>query len=736
MKTRSKAWLLATGAAVVFAAPVRAAEGAAAGAPAASNSDTAQGEIIITAQKREQRLLDVPQSVSVLSAQALDDSHAERFSDYFNRIPSANIVESQAGQTRLVLRGINTGGVGATVATYVDETPYGSATSLANGAVLAPDIDPFDLARVEVLRGPQGTLYGANSLGGLIKYVTVAPQTDAFHMAAQLGGESVSHGDAGVSGRLALNIPLNDDAAVRASGFYRKDPGYIDVTNHASDANGGKTYGGRFSALWKPTNRLTIRTTAFLENLTSDNTNVEDVDPVTLEPMLGDYTQARVVDQPNRMHYRIYNATIDYDLGGAHLLSSSSWSSLDQSNVEDASGLYGGLLTSIFGTPLGADVVQSIKQRRFTQEIRIASDHNKLIEWTIGGFYTRERNTLAQALNAVDGNTGALNTALSPLETVGEPSQYREYAGFANATVHLTKQFDITVGGRYSHNKQGVTQSTDGPLVPAPEFFSASSTDHAFTFSVAPEYKPNDWTTFYVRVAKGYQPGGPNVLPPTAGADVPHVFGPSTTLNYEAGVKAELLNKLLTVELTGFTITWKDIQLLADVDNFGVNTNGGKAKSSGIEFSAIMAPTKHLTLSANGAYVDAHLTEDAPALVGGKDGDPLPYNPHWAGTLSADYSTPLTDATDASFGASWRYTGKRKSAFDTTYGQHELKAYGVLDAHAGLSFDRMRLDLFVRNLTGSRGITDLGGAGSALNGLISAGVVRPRSVGLSLGYKY
>ncbi len=735
MIMRSKAWLLATGAAVVFAAPVHAADGAAAGAPAAS-ADTSQGEIIVTAQKRAQKLLDVPQSVSVLSAQALEDTHAERFADYFNRIPSANIVESQAGQTRLVLRGINSGGVGATVATYVDETPYGSATSLANGAVLAPDIDPFDLARVEVLRGPQGTLYGANSLGGLVKYVTVAPQTDAFHMAAQVGGESVSHGDTGVSGRLAVNVPLSDDAAVRASGFYRKDPGYIDLANGSSDANGGKTYGGRFSALWKPTDRLTFRATAFLENLNSDNTNVEDVDPVTLEPTIGEYTQARVVDQPNRMRYRIYNGTIDYDLGSAHLLSSSSWSSLDQANVEDASGLYGGLLTSIFGTPLGADVVQAIGQRRFTQEVRIASDHDKLVEWTIGGFYTRERNKLHQDLNAVDGNTGALFTALSPLETVVEPSTYREYAGFANATVHLSKQFDITFGGRYSHNKQTVTQSTDGPLVPAPEFFTAASSDHAFTFSVAPEYKPNAWTTFYVRVAKGYQPGGPNVLPPTAGADVPHVFGPSTTLNYEAGVKAELLDRLLTVELTGFTITWQHIQLLADVDNFGVNTNGGKAKSSGVEFSATLTPVKGVTLAANGAYVDAHLTEDAPALVGGKDGDPLPYNPHWAGTLSADYSTALTDSTDGDFGVSWRYTGKRKSAFDTTYGQHELKAYGVLDAHAGLSFDKVRFDLFVRNLTDSRGLTDIGGAGSALNGLISAGVIRPRSVGLSLGYKY
>ena len=733
MIIRTKAWLLATGAAVAFAAPAYAADGAA-GAPAAS-TETSQGEVIITAQKREERLLDVPQSVSVLSAQVLADNHAERFADYFNRIPSANIVESQAGQTRLVLRGINTGGVGATVATYVDETPYGSATSLANGAVLAPDVDPFDLARVEVLRGPQGTLYGANSLGGLVKYVTVAPQTDAFHMAAEVGGESISHGDAGDSGRLALNLPVSADAAVRASGFYRKDPGYIDVIGRGSDANGGKTYGGRLSTLWKPTERLSFRATAFLENLNSNGTNVEDVDPVTLAPTLGALTQARVVDQPNKIRYRIYNGTFDYDLGDAHLLSSSSWGSLDQANVEDASGLYGPVLTGIFGTPLGADVVQSLTQRRFTQEIRLASTHSKTVEWTIGGFYTREHNNIAQLLNAVDGTSGALDTTLSPLETVGAPSSYREYAGFANATVHFTPQFNVTFGGRYSHNKQFVGQTTSGPLVGPETTFTARSSDHAFTFSVAPEYKPNQWTTFYVRVAKGYQPGGPNVLPPTAPDTVPHVFGPSTTLNYEAGVKAELLNRTLTLELTAFDIQWRHIQLLADVDDFGVNTNGGKAKSTGVELSATLTPAKGVTLSANGAYVDAHLTEDAPALVGGKNGDNLPYNPHLAGTLSADYSAALSDTTDGNFGISWRYTGKRDSAFEPT-GQHKLRAYGLLDAHAGVALDRMRIDLFVRNLTDSRGITDLGGAGSALNGLLAAGVVRPRSVGLSIGYRY
>ena len=214
-------------------------------------------------------------------------------------MPSASIVEGQAGLARIVLRGINTGGVGATVATYVDETPYGSATSLANGAVLTPDLDPSDIDRVEVLRGPQGTLYGANSLGGLVKYVTTLPSTTTLGGSAEGSFEGLTHGRLGYSGRASINIPVADKVGIRASGFYRHDPGFIDDPRFGKNINDGETYGGRVSLLLKPTERLTIRGTAMLENLDSNGTNAQDVDPVTLRPMYGDRVQKHILRQPN-----------------------------------------------------------------------------------------------------------------------------------------------------------------------------------------------------------------------------------------------------------------------------------------------------------------------------------------------------------------------------------------------------------------------------------------------------
>ncbi|WP_404712992.1 TonB-dependent receptor [Sphingomonas sp. MMS24-J13] len=725
---RVRAVLLASGAAIALASPSPAETSAADG--------DQQGEIVVTAQKREERLIDVPQSVSVLTPQALEAVHAERFADYFTRLPSANIVEDQAGQTRLILRGINTGGVGATVATYVDETPYGSATSLANGAILTPDIDPFDLKRVEVLRGPQGTLYGANSLGGLVKYVTVAPSTDAIHFAGEAGVESVDHGSTGWSGRAALNLPVGDAIAIRGSGFYRHDPGYIDDPKLGSDVNDGKTYGGRVSLLVKPTDRLTLRGTAFLENIRSNGSNTIDVDAVTLTPIVGRLAHSRTVAEPNNVDYRIYNATAAYDLGSVNLISSSSWGTLDQAAIQDASGLYGPLLTDAFGQPLGALVNQGVLQRRFTEEVRLASSGKRRFEWTVGGFYTRERNAIDQTLDAIDGNSGSRVDAFSPLATAGEHSKYHELAAFANATFHFTRQFDLTVGGRYSHNRQNDVSTSGGALVGGDSQVTGHSRDHVFTYAIAPAFKPNDHLTIYARIARGYQPGGPNALPPAAPNAVPREFAPSTTLNYEVGVKSELIDRLLSIELTGFWIDWKDIQLLADVGGFGVNTNGGKARSKGVELSATLTPLAGLSLAANGAYIDAHLTEDAPALVGGLDGDPLPYNPHWSGTLSADYMHAIGSRADAAFGVSWRYTGRRRSDFDASIGQHPLGAFGQLYAHAGVSFDRFRIDAFVRNLTDSRGITNVGALGSAPNGAIAAAVVRPRSFGLTVGVRY
>ena len=702
---------------------------------AAAQSRTSAGEIIVTAQKREQRLIDVPLSVSVVTSEQLQEVHAQRLDDYFTRVPSAAINETQAGEARLILRGINTGSTASTVATYVDETPYGSATALANGGTLTPDLDPEELERVEVLRGPQGTLYGANALGGLLKYVTVAPTTGRVYASAQVGVEAIDHGGTGYLGRASLNVPVSDDLAILGSGFYRKDAGFIDDPLHGNNVNSDREYGGRISALFKPTTALTIRASAMLENLNSDAPNTVDRDPLTLLPTLGRYVQSHIVSQPSDIKYRVYNGTATYDFGPVTLLSSSSWGNLNQSVIVDA--------TALLGAP--SSVNQTVRQRRFTQEVRLATTHPipSWLDWTIGGYYTRERDAIDQNLGLNDGDTGEAIADASGLQVVSLPTYYREIAGFGNATIHLTSKFDLTLGGRYSHNRQNSVEVISGTAIGDPIRFDGRSSDNVFTYSVAPSYKPSENLLIYARVAKGYRPGGPNVLPALADPnEVPRQFAPDTTTNYEVGVKTELLDHKLTLELTGFYIDWNKIQLLASVGGFGVNINGGKARSKGIEFSGSLTPVKGLTLSANGAYVDAYLTQDVPAFAA-LSGDQLPYTAKFSGTLAADYDYPLSDKINGTVGVSWRYTGSRTSAFNAStdadgniYGQQHLGGFSQIDAHAGITYGKFRLDAFVRNLTDTRGIIDVGAFGSAENGAIGVAIVRPRSIGATLGFRY
>jgi outer membrane receptor protein involved in Fe transport len=207
------------------------------------------------------------------------------------------------------------------------------------------------------------------------------------------------------------------------------------------------------------------------------------------------------------------------------------------------------------------------------------------------------------------------------------------------------------------------------------------------------------------------------------------------------GVKTQTADHLLSLEVTAFQIDWQDIQLLVQIEGFGVNTNGDSARSKGIEFTAGVNPSRFLSLYANGSYVDAKLTSDAP-LAGGFDGDSLPYNPKWQSTIGAEYEHPLSTSVTGRAGISWHYTGSRSSDFNPPLGpglpgppQRRLDSFSQIDAHAGVEMGKFRIDAFVRNLTDEQGIVNLGFFGST-NGDIAAAVIRPRTVGLSVGVRY
>ena len=730
MRAVTKLSLLAGAAFVAVALPVA--------SQAADATSAVVKEVIVTANKREENLRDVPQSVTALSGADLEAQRAFAFEDYVPRVPGMNLISSQPGRTRLSLRGINAGGVSATIGTYVDETPYGSVTGLANGAVLAPDLDTFDMKRIEVLRGPQGTLYGASSLGGLLKFVTNAPDTSGFAGRVELNGEDTKSGQAGGSVKGMVNIPLGDKFAVRANAYSAYQGGFIDDPRRGErDVNSAHLSGGRISLLAQPIEPLSIRLSAVAQDISSRGSSTQDVNRLTLDTLYGDLTQSRTFSVPSKVTYRIYNGTVNYDFGFANLVSATSYATLNQRVNEDATGQLGALVSSIFRQPLGVGVLSYLEQQKFTQEVRLASASNEKLEWQVGGFYTKEENVLDQSLNGLSiPNAPQIAPGVGGLQLVRLTSKYREYAGFADVTWHFTDQFSVEVGGRYSHNKQDALQRSSGPLAGPASAFPGRSSEDVFTFAVAPKYKLSESATVYARLSKGYRPGGPNALNPLVPAAVPRTFKSDSILNYEVGVKGDAFERSVVYEVSAFYIDWSNVQLLANVGGFGVNTNGGSAESAGVEGSVTWAVTPELTLSANGAYIDAQLKEDTGPLLGGHDGDRLPYSSPISGALGAEYRHPISEEMDVVGGVSLRFTGRRRSDFNGTVGQTSLPSYQILDLHGGIDFKQFRAELYAKNLTDDRGILSLGGIGATPNGGVQAGVIRPRTFGVSLSASY
>ena len=739
--------------------------------PAAAPADSENAGdqvIVVTAQKRPQVLIDVPQSITVVSGATLENQQATNFQDYLKLVPGLQLDQSNPGEGRLILRGLNTGGVASSVAVYLDETPFGSSTGLVNGGVLAGDFDTFDVNRVEVLRGPQGTLYGANSLGGLLKFVTNEPDTKRLVVRGRIALEDTKGGDMSYRGHAVVNVPLSDTIAFRASGTYRKEGGFIDSVGTADidgfgnlltsdvkkNINSAKSYGGRASLLFRPSDAFDVRLSASFQNIRTESPTFVESDPDTLKSLHGGLTQSRFAKPFGDLDYRVYNALVNYDLGFATVTSSTSFSKQNQTRRQDLTFNLSGLIeffTGAFtGTPVESEIVldQKTNHKKFTQEIRLASHDSDRFEWLVGGYYTNEDGLIFQEFVGFGPGTETptvFPALFDPLAEVSLDSDYEEIAGFANATLHFG-QFHVDFGGRYSHNKQNASQDALGILAGNVVIATdLKSDDNVFTYSVAPRFEINDHASIYARIAKGYRPGGPNVTPPNPPPGFQASFDPDTTTNYEIGFKGETADRRFSVDAAIYHIDWSNIQLLTSINNFGLNINGGDAKVDGAEFTATFKPVKGLNLSVNGAYTNAKLKDDLPPIAGqvpAFDGDRLPWTPKFSFAANADYNWPLSGTTEAYVGASFRHLSEQIADYDPDFfdanGHHrKVDGYQVVDLRAGVDFGRFSIEAYSKNLFDSHGRTsttgtDANGLPLYPNGAIGTGVIRPRVIGLSL----
>ncbi|HLU07463.1 MAG TPA: TonB-dependent receptor [Woeseiaceae bacterium] len=739
--------------------------------PAAAQqaNNPALEEIVVTAQKRTETLAEVPMSITVLSGDMLERQQADNFQDLVALVPGFSINSSSRGVTRITLRGVNTGGVASTVGVYVDDVPYGSSSGLANAAILSGDFDTFDVARVEVLRGPQGTLYGASSLGGVLKYVMNSPNTEAFEARARASVETVAGGDTGYAVTGMVNMPLSESFALRASGFYRADDGFIDSignnpiaslqdpslnavegTRVEENINSVDTFGGRVSALFAPSDRFSLNLTALAQNIETESLDIVDADPVSLEPLNAN-VRSRYHADPADITYRVYSATADLDFGWAGLQSVTSYSTFEhdfRTDVAANTQLAGAPLAAVatlFGDPatrpLSVVQDQVTSTDKFTQELRLVSEENDTFEWLVGIYYTEEDSGInPQDILAVEAGTDTIATDLPLLVRARIDSEYQEAALFANATWHVSPRLALSFGARQSDNEQEATQSLEGALLGPPiAFEDARSSESPFTYSVSPRFVINENVSVYARVATGYRPGGPNVIPVGAPPGTPGSYDSDKLTNYELGLKASSPDNRFGFDVAAYYLDWEDVQLLAVVNGVGLNANGGAAVSKGAEFAATVRPTDNLTFSFNGAYVDAYLTQDTDPVIGGIDGDPLSYVPEWSYGLDGSYEWFLKGDSAAYVGGNVGYVGDRPADFSNRGpggSIREAEAYTTLNLRAGIDFERWSVELYGRNLTDEQGINNIQSEGGLPNGAVGLNLIRPRTIGVAVGARF
>jgi iron complex outermembrane recepter protein len=714
-------------------------------APATAEGASQLQEVVVTAQKRTERLRDVPEAVTVLDAEALLRDHQVSLEDYSRSVPGLTFYDNGNGFKELVIRGITAGQADTpTVGVYIDDTPIGSSTALARGDLMVPDLDPSDLQRVEVLKGPQGTLYGSSNMGGLLKYVTVLPDTHEYSGRVGVDGETVDRGGSGYAVRGAVNIPLvQDQLALRISASEREDPGYIEnVTDGHKDFNNARVYNGRAALLWLPSDDLSVKFNAMFQERRAYGLGREDFNLSTNQPIEGDL---KVIQAPGTDHDKeeldVFNVTIDDNLGWAKLTSSSSFAKSSYVGGQDLSSLFNKLFGGIFGIPnFGDALTQSFGTDKFTQEIRLDGHWGSRIDWLTGAFYTHESSKDFQEHVPVYDDSGLRIASLPVLYDNSGTSIYQEFAGFGDLTYHFTAAFDAQAGVRVSYNKQSFEYiANNSAIFGGPSAGHGTSNQTVPTFLFTPRYKLSDDLMVYGRIASGYRAGGPNSSLP--GTEPP--YKSDTTINYEVGVKQELLNHTAYIEAAAFYIDWHDVQLLGlNALNESFFTNAASAVSEGLEFSGQYNIVRGLSVAANFTYADAHLTANAPPGVYAPPGTQLPYSPKWSGQASATYMVPLVGDWIGRAGVDYSYVGSRFSGTALPSrapppGRPELPAYQVGNVHAGVDNGKYSADLWIHNLSNERGLlaANAGTLGKQLNAYVAT-IIPPRTLGISLAVKF
>ncbi|XAH21369.1 TonB-dependent receptor [Xylophilus sp. GW821-FHT01B05] len=717
------------GAIVIYAA----APAVHAATPPAEERPQALDSVTVTATRRREPVREVPMQVNVLPSEKLEREGAKNLADYIADQPGVTLTSSGTVGGSLSMRGLTTGPSQtiATVGVYIDDVATGMSSAYALGGFSPLDMGMLDLHHIEVLRGPQGTLYGAGAMGGVLKYVTNQPDSSEFSGSVKFGTSWTEGGGPGNTVSTVLNVPIKEDvAAVRIAAFSDRVGGSYDAVGPAAGNNidRGRTEGGRISLMVTPTRDLTVRLTATTQEVRRQGLGFEDMDIATGRSINGARARQLYTSEPYSNRTTLLGMDVEYDFGWARLNSITSSQDVKIRNSADISSVY---LPVVRGAGLPATsvpLISNVDQHRVSQEFRLTSRSGSSIEWLAGLYLNRERGSTDGRIDAnLSGGLPDINLLMS-----AKPSRYRETAAYGDVTWHATPALSFTGGVRVAHNKQSYTDASSGLLVgPVPSTGGGTSAESPTTYLATVKYALTNISNVYFRAASGYRPGGPNGLKPNTNRDVVKPMFESDSLwSYELGYKADLLDRTLSVEATVYDIEWSNIQQPIRDGGFGFYTNAGDARIRGSELMLNWLPNRDWRAHTSVSLIDARLTTDAAGLQA-KAGARLPTTPRFSAAAGVTRNFKLADH-DAYVGISARYTGKRDAGYpgSTVAPSIKLAAFTQIDLQAGIDFKRFNVSAYVRNLADRRGILSAE-AGLVPNQALVA-VAPPRTIGVAM----
>ena len=710
-------------------------------APATSGSSTELAEVIVTATRRSESIQNVASSVTALTSSTLEDIKARDLNDFAGFVPGLSFATTGPSTNLLVIRGITTGSqLSSATGVYLDDIPLGASTSNGVG-YQSLNINAFDLNRIEVLNGPQGTLYGATSLGGTIRYIPNAPDLKSFDLDAGVEVSSTEHGHINHAYTGMVNMPIADVAAVRIDGYQVYDSGYAKDPIYGRDNQGwARSEGGRVALLLDPTDDLDIQLRASTQHIPSESADVGFRDPKTHEPIYGTYEQAYPTFQPSDYSLTLYSAAINYNTPWSKLSSITGLQTNNGTSYTDQSLTYDAALAAFgaAGSPWSLYVDTTTK--KFTQEFRVASHENTVFQWLAGAFLSNEKTS--EIVDLFDtANPGGTFFGLSPF-TSFLPSTYREYAAYADGTIYFTKQLELGLGVRYSRQKQAYEETVSGLLATGSAAVLtppvATSDQSVMTYLINPKFHITDDVMVYARAASGFRPGGPNfVLSPGLGNPT---YAPDRLWSYELGEKATFLDKRATLNFDVYDILWKDIQVTVNVGGVNQLENAGTARVTGAEMAFNYRVLSALTLGGSAAYTDARLTSTPAVIDVTTPGVRLPLSPRFNFALLGTYDVDLPAGYTGSINVTDRWIGERNAGFGTPISQqYTLASYNITDLNFSVrSSYHLEYGLFLRNVFDKAGEVSANIAANEYNPAAPVPVflAQPRTVGLSINYKY